>query len=299
MAMRISDYSTKFFTNNKSLSVYLNNIRKYTVPTVEEEEKLLEDFYKNGNEKAKNEIILRNQRFIYSLAKVYAKNEEDVLDYVNEGNIGMDKAFASYKSEEGYRFLTFAVWYIRREMNHFLCDTNNMVVRSNNMKLAKKIDTVKQDFFNENGYYPTEETVSELIMERYNINVKDIRDVYDVNVESINQELNDDFTVEDESDFNQKTASVINYEEDVEKEYNNAMVKAIFEFLEESLKENNIPTVATDIMKMTYGIGYERSYEVDEIAERFNMYPKDVTNIQKRVLKFLQQEKNKYSKIAV
>lgn len=278
--MNIKNLSTKFFGTNRPLSLYLSEIRKTEPPTAEEEKELFERI-KNGDEDARNEIIIRHQKFVYSIAKVYAKSEDDVLEYVSEGNIGLMQAIDEYDSDRGTRFLTFAVWYMRRAMNYYQDNTNNMVVRSNNMKLSKKIDTVREDYFKKNGVMPTNAMVVDLIKEKYDIDVKDIRDVYDVNVSSISDEIDDDFTVEQNADYNQKTATKNEYEEEVDSDYNAQLTKELL---------NILPEDKADIIKMLFGVGYDRVYSPTEVGHKYDMYPEDVIALQNKIIQYLRQE---------
>ena len=204
-----------------------------------------------------------------------------MLEYVNEGNIGLMQAIDDYDPERGTRFLTLAVWYMRRAMNYYQDNTTNMVVRSNNMKLSKKIDVVKDEYFKEYGVQPTEDTIVDLIKEKYDLNVKDVRDVYDVNVSSISDEIDDDFTIEDNSEYNQKTASVNGYESEIDKDYTTTLITELLGVL---------PEDKADIIKMLYGVGYDRAYSVTEVGHKYNMYPEDVLSLKKKIIQYLKQE---------
>lgn len=304
--MNISNYSCKYFGGNKTLSSYLNDIRKYKVPTIEEEEALFERIAE-GDQKAKDEIIKRNQRFVYALAKIYAKSEDDVMDYVDEGNIGLIKAISEFKLDKGYKFITFAVWYIRREMNYFLETTNNPIRRSNNMKLSKKIDSVRQDYFSENGYYPTTEQIIDLIKDKYDIDIKDKSDVFDLDIVSISDTFDDDgYGVEQDEEYNNKTSSVIEYEKNVDDDHNKAVLDELFgqfykqvrEDRENEGKEAINTEVNADIVKMLFGVGYDRAYTVPEVAEKYDMSEEDVIAIKNATIKYMRQERKKY-KIAI
>ena len=195
--MRIKDYSCKYFGYSDNLSMFLSDMRQYTVPTAEEENELIVS-YKSGNEDAGRELICRHLRFLYSLAKIYARNEDEVIDYVNEGAIGFKTALDKFNPELGYKFITYSVWYV----------TRNMVNRANNTKIGNKAEVVKQKFYSEHGREPSNEEVMEIIKNEYGIDIKDESDIYDVNISSINEEIDDDYTVEDNQDFNSRTASI-------------------------------------------------------------------------------------------
>lgn len=286
--MNISDYSCKFYSGDKALNNYLNDIRKYKVPTVEEEVALFERIAE-GDEKAKTEIIQRNQRFVYSLAKIYSKDENEVLDYVNEGNIGLITAIDTFDVTKGTKFITHAVWYIRRSMNYYLTTTNNLINKSNNMKLGKKIEYVKQEFMCEHGYNPTSDEIIDMIKEKYDIDIKDISDVYDLNVASINEELDDDYTVEENSDFNDRTSSVNEYDTETDKTYNKMLVNNILSTL--SPKQQ-------DIIKMAFGIGYDRQYSTEEIGDKYEMDEMTINQLKNNIIKYLRENRGEY-KLAI
>lgn len=286
--MNISCYSCKFYSGDKALNNYLNDIRKYKVPTVEEEVALFERIAK-GDEKAKIEIIQRNQRFVYSLAKIYSKDENEVLDYVNEGNIGLITAIDTFDVTKGTKFITHAVWYIRRSMNYYLTTTNNLINKSNNMKLGKKIEYVKQAFICEHGYNPAPNEIINMIKEKYNIDIKDISDVYDLNVASINEELDDDYTVEENSDFNDRTSSVNEYDTETDNTYNKMLVNNIL---------STLSTKQQDIIKMTFGIGYDRQYSTEEIGDKYEMDEMAINQLKNNIIKYLRGKRGEY-KLAI
>ena len=286
--MKISDYSCKFYNGDKTLNNYLNDIRKYTVPTLEEEEALFERIA-DGDEAAKKEIVERNQRFVYSLAKIYSEDESEVLDYVNEGNIGLITAIDSFDPTKGIKFITYAVWYIRRSMNYYLTNTNSLITKSNSMKLGKKIDKVKQVFFNENGYLPTTEDIVELVKKYYDIDVKDVSDIYDLRIASINDEVSDDYTVEENSMFNEKTSSENEYETESNETYNSMLVNDIL---------SRLTPKQQDIIKMAYGIGYERSYTPVEIGAKYNMDEITINQLKSNIMEYLRDNRGEY-KLAI
>lgn len=277
--MRISDYSCKYFSNNATLSSFLNDVRKYSVPSTEDEIQMIND-YKNGNEEAGQELVCCHLRFIYSLAKIYARDENEVVDYVNEGVIGFREALKDFDINRGYKFITYAVWYIRREMNYYLMKTRNIINRSNSNKIGKKIDIIKQKYFAEIGKEPSIDEIKTILEQKYNIEIKNEKDLYDINVTSINEELDDDYTIENDSQFTNATASVNIYENEIEKEYVQSFVKSAIQIL---------PQKQADIIKMFYGIDYDRSYSIEEIGEKYGIISSEVQKLKDRIIKYMQQ----------
>ena len=286
--MNTKNYNCKFYSGNDTLNKYLSDIRKYKVLTPEEEVELFERIG-DGDERAKARIVESNQRFVYSLAKIYSKNEDEVLDYVNEGNIGLITAIDTFDVTKGMKFITYAVWYIRRSMNYYLSTMNSLVAKSNNMKYGKKIEYIKQECMCTKGYEPTYDEIVDMMKEKYNIDIKDICDVYDLNISSINQQLDDDYTIEDNSEFNEVTSSVNAYETETDKTYNNELVGNILSTLTEKQQ---------DIIRMSFGIGYERSFTAEEIGDKYEMDETTVNQLKNNIIKYLKQNKSEY-KLAI
>ena len=286
--MNTKNYNCKFYSGNETLNKYLSDIRKYKVLTPEEEVELFERIA-DGDEVAKARIVEANQRFVYSLAKIYSKNEDEVLDYVNEGNVGLITAIDTFDVTKGMKFITYAVWYIRRSMNYYLSTINSLVAKSNNMKYGKKIECIKQEWICANGYEPTHEDIVDMLKDKHNIDIKDICDVYDLNISSINQQLDDDYTIEEDSEFNEVTSSVNTYEVDTDKTYNNELVGNILETLTEKQQ---------DIIRMSFGIGYERSFTAEEIGDKYEMDEMTVNQLKNNIIKYLKQNKSEY-KLAI
>lgn len=286
--MNTKNYNCKFYSGNDTLNKYLSDIRKYKVLTPEEEVELFERI-SDGDESAKARIVESNQRFVYSLAKIYSKNDDEVLDYVNEGNIGLMTAIDTFDVTKGMKFITYSVWYIRRSMNYYLSTMNSLVAKSNNMKYGKKIEYIKQECMCKNGYEPTYDEIVDIMKEKYNLDIKDICDVYDLNISSINQQLDDDYTIEDNSEFNEVTSSVNAYETETDKTYNNELVGNILSTLTEKQQ---------DIIRMSFGIGYDRSFTAEEIGDKYEMDEMTVNQLKNNIIKYLKQNRSEY-KLAI
>ena len=260
--MRISDHGCKYFRSNDVLNSFLADVRRYPVPSVQEEEELFEQ-YRNGNEFAKDRLILGNLRFIYALAKIYARNETEVVDYVDEGVIGLMKALEEFDPDRGYKFITYGVWYIRRQMNYYMLTKRDMVSHSSQVgNINKKSEAFRQKYFAEFGRTPTNDEIKQALLENFNISVSKDDDLFETALSSIDEDLSEDYTVEESSDFNEKTASVNDYEEEAENDY-----------LKEVLKEylSVLPEKAADVVKMRYGVDYDRQYSDTEIADKYGM----------------------------
>lgn len=207
----------------------------------------------------RNEIIMRNQRFNFAVAKRY-DNNEILMDLVNVGTIGMYEAFEKFDYREGIRFCSFAVWFIRRAINAFLVKENLTVRATNNTRYMPKVRKIENEFFLKNGRKPSGAEVMDILLEKYGIEVAAESDIYGVKVESIDASLgeDDDFTYEKSSDFAIATATENGFEEEVENESLSAATKRALSILNDREKT---------ILCMSSGYGYAKEYKDKEIAE--------------------------------
>lgn len=273
-------YSGKFLSNSEIMASYLKDIRKYTVPTKEEEQELFKR-YKNGDSKALDEIILRNQRFVFALAKIYSSGRNDVLDYVNEGNIGLYEAVRKYNPASGNKFTSYAVFWIRRYMSYFAENTNRSIKQSNATKYRSKISKIREDFIKENGFEPSDEQIIDELKEKYNIEVHDPSDIYKISTFSIDAPLQSDkadgaITNEGGMEFASATSSDNDYLDKMNRE---DAEKRVNDFLKPLSKRHK------KIIMMLYGIGYKRAFSPSEVADIMGMSDKVVTQLRTSLLR--------------
>ena len=268
--MRLSDHSCKYFRTSEILNSFLSDVRRYDVPSVEEEEQLIKD-YKAGDKSAKDRLIVGNLRFVYSIAKIYARDENEVIDYVNEGVIGLMTALEEFDITKGCKFLTYGVWYIRRQMNYYMLTKRDLISHSAQVaNVSKKSDVIRQKYFAENGILPSDDEVIKVLEDEFNIKVSKPEDMYDSSITSIEEDISDDYTLEESDDYNRKTASYNDYEDDIDEDYNSNMVSVLLQ---------SLPDKAAEIIKMRYGVGYDRAYSAEEVGREFNIAPERIDGI--------------------
>lgn len=283
MSLNISTHSLKMIKQDETILAYMRSIKNAKVPSVQEEVELVIKA-KNGDANAKNQLLMGHQRFVYSLAKQYTKTGRDIIDYVNEGNLGLLKCIDTYDPTKGFRFITYASHFIRREMYLFMRMNNDLVRCATTQKYSSKVKKVKSEYFNKNGYYPSSETIMDIFKNEYDIDVKDKTDLLDISVGDINYDPDTDHGVKAEAEFNTYTASYNDYERDVEHEHTrNIIISCLSEL---SSKES-------DIISMIFGIGkYENPISTDNIADKYNMTVSGVNILKKKVLEKMRKTIN-------
>jgi len=121
--------SKKFvnFNNDDSLGKYFKEVRKSTILTQEEEIELAKKI-KNGDQNAINKLVNANLKFVVSIAKEYQGQGLPLSDLINEGNYGLIKAATKFDHSKGFRFISYAVWWVKQSIIQSLND-NARVVR--------------------------------------------------------------------------------------------------------------------------------------------------------------------------
>jgi RNA polymerase primary sigma factor len=260
--MNLKEGKTNFIGGNRSLNDFLKDINKYNVLSHTEETELAERM-KAGDEQAREKLISANQRFVYAIAKRYG-NDDNVLDLVNEGNKGLMTALESYDPEKKNRLLSYAVWYITRDILAYLNGENVLIRKTNNTKTVYKIPKIKEKFYAEHNRYPDVDELAEILESEYGLKIKDKTDLLDISTTSINTCFDDEDAraFENTPYFTEKTAVDNDYVSEMSEEHNSIISGALISSLTE--KEQTI-------IKMSFGIGFNKEYTNAEIGEVVGM----------------------------
>lgn len=256
--INVREFKTPMLFRNGILEKYLTEIRKYPVLTINEETEL---FYKikEGDEKAREKLINCNQRFVFAIAKRYCNNEK-VMDLISEGNIGLIDAIDRYDPTKGIRFLSYAVWYIRRSIVYFLMNENVMIKKTNIHKSNGKVNILKNKYFCENGYMPSDEEIIDMMKSEFDINIVDKSDIFDINISSISDtyDADNEQTVEESKEFAFKTCSRNEYEKTSEDDYYKTIISGMVDKLYGREKQ---------VIELAYGINGNKECTNSEIGQ--------------------------------
>ena len=120
--------SKKFvnFDNDESIVRYFKDVRKSNIITLQEEIELAKKI-KNGEQKAIDKLVKANLKFVISIAKEYQGQGLLLSDLINEGNYGLIKAATRFDHTKGFRFISYAVWWIRQSILQSLNDNARLV----------------------------------------------------------------------------------------------------------------------------------------------------------------------------
>ena len=263
------------------IEAYLRSIRKYQPLSQEEENEVFKMYHSNdpdAKKKAIDTLVNANQRFIFSLAKDYAKGDETkVLDYVNEGSIGIINAIDKFDQTRGFKFISFAVWYIRQAMTNYAQTTDLFLRKSNNAKIGNNILKIRTAFFQENHREPTTDEIKEALAKK-GIKIKEDKDLEDVVRNSLDSVWGDESTFENNPRYIQHSAIQNEYEKEMDDEDNKSVVGKLLQTLDERSQV---------VIKQLFGIGYESPVDIEVVAENLGLTPTRVGQIKNAALKKL------------
>lgn len=278
--MDLRVYGGSYLDRTRGIADYLHDIKDYPVLTEQEENELITAI-KNGDESARERLINCNLKFVFSIAKCYATDDK-LLDLVNEGNIGLMTAIDKYDVSMPNRFLSYAVWYIRRSINYYLVNDNLLIRRTNNSKVSTKLNNITNKYYCENGRFPNEAEIIEILEKKYGVKIQYESDLYDVRTESINSTFDDNEanTFENSKEYMTKTANRNGYEETIDDEYNEYLVEKILSIFNSKDRQ---------IVEMRYGLGKYKG----QVYENYNDIGFEVGLSGERVRQIIEKCKKK------
>lgn len=293
MIVNLKNRTSDFFERTNTLVRYYEDIRKYKMLTNDEEIKYFKTI-SCGNKAevrtAKDAIINSNQRFVVAIAKKFASND-NILDLISEGNVGLMEAVDKFDYTKGVKFITFAVYYIRRAINRFLITDGNLVTKTNYQKTYHFISQATNKFLQVNHRQPTLDELKELLADEYNVVIKDNVDIIDTRFVSIDLDTDDEEESSGIGDFiafKVKSAEFNDYDETSEKEHVQSVVSSMINKLKQREQE---------IIKLSFGIGYDRPYEIQEIAEKVGLTKERVRQLKTEILNELKKNHSKAVKL--
>lgn len=152
--------------NNEALDRYLTEIAREPLLTPDEEAALAQTIRKGGSEgeRARDRLVSGNLRFVVSVAKQYQHQGISLTDLINEGNMGLVKAAEKFDETRGFKFISYAVWWIRQSIMEALAVKSRIVrMPLNQVGIYGKITRATELFLQEHGRVPSTHELAEIL----------------------------------------------------------------------------------------------------------------------------------------
>lgn len=265
---------TKSITNRESASLerYLQEIGKVDLITAEEEVKLAKRI-KQGDKAALEKLTKANLRFVVSVAKQYQNQGLTLSDLINEGNLGLIKAAQRFDETKGFKFISYAVWWIRQSIMQALAEQSRIVRLPLNKvgslsKINKAFQCLEQEFDRE----PTPEEVATLL----NIDEDEVRTTLGVAGRHISVDA--PFVNGEENALIDVLANPNAVSADRQMAYQESLRTEIEQSLS-CLQEKQ-----AEVLKLFFGIGVEQPMSLEDISERYDLTKERVRQIKDKAI---------------
>ena len=263
-------------TVDNHIRLYLKDIGKIPLLSTEAENELSERILE-GDEEAKRVLVEANLRLVVSIAKRYMGRGINLLDLVQEGNLGLIKAVEKFDYTKGFRFSTYATWWIRQSITRAISDQSRTIrVPVHMSETINKILRTSRQLMQENGREPSYEEIGEAL----SMSPGKVRDIMKIAQEPISLQM--PIGEEDDSHLGDFIPD------------NDAMAPsdaASFNLLREQLN-NALHTLTPreeQILKLRYGIDTGRTYTLEEVGLIFNITRERIRQIEAKALRKLRQ----------
>ncbi len=258
-----------------SLRLYLRSIGRVSLLTAEQEVTLARRI-ERGDMAAKQQMIEANLRLVVSIAKSYLGRGLTFLDLIQEGSMGLIRAVEKFDYRRGYKFSTYATWWIRQAVTRAIADKGRTIrIPVHMVEKLNKVMHVERQLVQQLGREPTPaEIATEL-----GTTVRDVRDVLRMAQQPIS--LEKPIGEEEESELG-------DFVEDQSAE-------SPFELASERLRRENLrralaalPEREREVIEMRFGLSGERPYTLEEVGRAFNVTRERIRQIENHTLKKLE-----------
>jgi RNA polymerase primary sigma factor len=274
------DFELKMYDNislGDPIKIYLKEISKVNLLTPARERQLARRAQKNDR-KARDELIRANLRLVISIAKRYTGRGLSFLDLIQEGNIGLIKAVKKFDWKKGFKFSTYATWWIRQAITRAIADQARTIrIPVHMVETINKMNKIIREYLQEYGEYPTAEELSKKMdksVEKVNEILMSAKDII-----SLNSPISSGNGDDDESE----TGDFIGSEDMTPEEAAQQMI--LKEKLEEVL--DTLHPKEALVLKMRYGFLDGKQKTLEEVGQFFNVTRERIRQIETKALRKL------------
>ncbi|MDQ5929673.1 MAG: polymerase primary sigma factor [Bacteroidota bacterium] len=284
----------KQFTNreNKSLDKYLNEISRVPMITADEEVELAKRI-REGDQRSFEKLVNANLRFVVSVAKQYQNQGMILGDIINEGNLGLIKAAKRFDETRGFKFISYAVWWIRQAILQALADNSRMIrIPLNKVTLTGKVMDIRAKLEQIYEREPTDEEIANSM----DISLNDIRLV----LMSNNRHVSLDAPTGEEGVGILTDFLDTNDEAKPDEDLLITSKKEVIIRLVQKLKDgdsNNFANKDYEVIKYYFGLDDSPELSLEEISERIGLTRERIRQIKEKALRRLKKITKSYPMI--
>ncbi len=267
-------------TNNNIYTQYLRNIHKHSLLTRDQEYELTLKA-NNGDKEARDLMIQSNLGLVIQVAKRFLGRGIPFEDLIEDGNIGLMKAVERFQPSKGFRFSTYATWWIRQSIERAILNSARLIripihVSENMFKISKASKNLEK----EKGYEPNIEDIADYV----GMNVDKVEKIYGsiANISSLDYSIS-----QNDDDQNMSLSNIIKEDEEYTLPYEILNKLETISLLNNwlfSLKENE-----RKIITLRYGLNYENPMTLHQIAVIFNLTKERIRQIESKAMAKLQK----------
>ncbi|UCD18637.1 MAG: sigma-70 family RNA polymerase sigma factor [Candidatus Zixiibacteriota bacterium] len=270
----VAKQSLKYRDEDRSLDLYLREIGETPLIDADQEVRLAKQI-KQGSKQALESLTKANLRFVVSVAKQYQNQGLSLADLINEGNIGLIKAAKRFDETRGFKFISYAVWWIRQAILQALAEQSRIVrLPLNRVGTLHKIGKVSSSLEQGLGREPSPDEIAREL----DLSEMEVSDT--LKISNSHLSLDAPFSVSEDN-------SLIDILED---EYQPAPDE---ELLEHSLKmeiEKALDTLTpreAEVISLYFGLNHEKALTLEEIGARFSLTRERVRQIKEKAIRRL------------
>ncbi|MDO6826100.1 RNA polymerase sigma factor [Mesomycoplasma ovipneumoniae] len=288
-------YRNKLTDTNDMIKWYMRWIGKYgKLLSQEEEQELARKMQIKGRigKKARDTLIKRNLRLVVNSAKRYKNRGLNFIDLISEGNLGIIKAVSKYDHTKGFKFSTYATWWIRQAITRAVADQARLIrIPVHMVETINKINKAERELQQEKGLNPTAEEIAQRLGPEFT--AEKVRYIKKINVDPIS--LDKAIGKEEDSSFSDfiKDENLISPAEYAERE---EKAKVLLEIIESTLDYDE-----KDFIKRRYGVGVDengvpyQAHSFEELAAMRRVTKERVRQIEGKILKKLRTPQKRWS----
>ncbi|MEX2380021.1 MAG: RNA polymerase sigma factor RpoD/SigA, partial [Vicingaceae bacterium] len=273
--LKISQQITK--RESKSLEKYLQDVSKEEMITAEEEVELAIKI-QNGDELALNRLVRANLRFVISVAKQYQNTGLTLEDLINEGNLGLIEAAKRYDHTKGFKFISYAVWWIRQSILKAAADNSRTIrLPHNRLGEIQKISKAANEFEQKNERTPTADELSDLTE-------MDVAKV-EMSLKMSKKQVSIDAPMSNDDDNNSLVSVLEN--SDTPDPSDSLLQESLSQDLERTL--SYLKGMEAEVIRLFYGLGGTSEMTLEEIGNTFGLTRERIRQIKERGLRRLRR----------